>query len=394
MNRLIYMDNAATTSVKPEVVESMLPYFTEEYANPSSIYNFAQKTKNAVEDARTVIADMLSADKPNEIYFTAGGSESDNWALKAAAETFKDKGNHIITTKIEHHAILHTCEWLSKHGYEVTYLDVDEHGLVDTEEFRAAIRDNTIIASIMFANNEIGSVQPIKELGAIAHSNGVVFHTDAVQAFAHIPINVADMNIDMLSASGHKFHGPKGTGFLYLSNKVKIGSFIHGGSQERSRRAGTLNVPGIIGMAKAAELACKTMDKDSEHMAHIRDYMIDRISSEIPYAILNGDKEKRLPGNIHFSFRYVAAEPLLIMLDQKGICVSAGSACASGSIDPSHVLLATGVPKDIAKSSIRMTIGEDLTKEEADYAVDELKAVVERLRSMSPEYAEYIASQS
>ena len=236
MNRLIYMDNAATTSVKPEVVESMLPYFTEEYANPSSIYNFAQKTKNAVEDARAVIADMLSADKPNEIYFTAGGSESDNWALKAAAETFKDKGNHIITTKIEHHAILHTCEWLSKHGYEVTYLDVDEHGLVDTEEFRAAIRDNTIIASVMFANNEIGSVQPIKELGAIAHSKGVVFHTDAVQAFAHIPINVADMNIDMLSASGHKFHGPKGTGFLYLSNKVKIGSFIHGG--RRSREAG------------------------------------------------------------------------------------------------------------------------------------------------------------
>ena len=389
MSRLIYMDNAATTQVRPEVVESMIPYFTDNYANPSSIYNFAQKTKNAVEDARTVIADMLGADKPNEIYFTAGGSESDNWALKAAAEKFKDKGNHIITTKIEHHAILNTCKWLEKHGYEVTYLDVDDKGLVNVDEFSAAIKDTTIIASVMFANNEIGTIEPINELGAIAHSKGVIFHTDAVQAFAHVPINVKDMNIDMLSASGHKFHGPKGIGFLYLSNKVKIDSLIHGGSQERSRRAGTLNVPGIIGMAKAAELANASMSTDMEHVSEMRDYIIDRISSTIPYAVLNGDKDKRLPGNIHFSFRGVSAEPLLIMLDQKGICVSAGSACASGSIDPSHVLLAIGVPRDIAGSSIRMTIGEDMTKEDADYVVDELKAVVERLRSMSPDWAAF-----
>ena len=363
MDRLIYMDNAATTSVKPEVLNSMLPFFTDNYANPSSIYNFAQKSKKAVEDARTTIADIIGADKPNEIYFTAGGSESDNWALKAAAECFKDKGNHIITTKIEHHAILHTCEWLEKHGYEVTYLDVDSNGLVDIDEFCAAIKDTTIIASIMYANNEIGTIEPIKELGAAAHSKGVIFHTDAVQAFAHIPVNVKDMNIDMLSASGHKFHGPKGTGFLYISNSVKIGSFIHGGSQERSRRAGTLNVPGII-------------------------------SADIPYAILNGDRYKRLPGNIHMSFIGAASELLLIMLDQKGICVSAGSACASGSVDPSHVLTAIGVDKNIARNSVRMTIGEDLTKEEADYVVEELKAVVERIRSMSPEYAQFIAKKS
>ena len=393
MDRLIYMDNAATTSVKPEVVNVMLPYFTDNYANPSSIYNFAQKTKNAVEDARTIIAKMIGADKPNEIYFTAGGSESDNWALKAAAEHFKDKGNHIITTRIEHHAILHTCEWLEKHGYEVTYLDVDSNGLVNPKDFSAAIKDTTIIASVMFANNEIGTIEPIKELGAIAHSRRVVFHTDAVQAFAHIPIDVKDMNIDMLSASGHKFHGPKGVGFLYLSNKVKIGSFIHGGSQERSRRAGTLNVPGIIGMAEAARLSDMNMEKDMKYVSDMRDYIINRIEDEIPYAILNGDRKNRLPGNMHFSFIGVPAEPLLIMLDQKGICVSAGSACASGSIDPSHVLLAIGVGKDVARSSVRMTIGEDITKEDADYVIDELKKVVERLRSMSPEYAEFIAGQ-
>lgn len=394
MDRLIYMDNAATTSVKPEVLNSMLPFFTDNYANPSSIYNFAQKSKKAVEDARTTIADIIGADKPNEIYFTAGGSESDNWALKAAAECFKDKGNHIITTKIEHHAILHTCEWLEKHGYEVTYLDVDSNGLVDIDEFCAAIKDTTIIASIMYANNEIGTIEPIKEIGAAAHSKGVIFHTDAVQAFAHIPVNVKDMNIDMLSASGHKFHGPKGTGFLYISNSVKIGSFIHGGSQERSRRAGTLNVPGIIGMAEAARLEAMNMEKNMKYVSGMRDYIIERISADIPYAILNGDRYKRLPGNIHMSFIGAASELLLIMLDQKGICVSAGSACASGSVDPSHVLTAIGVDKNIARNSVRMTIGEDLTKEEADYVVEELKAVVERIRSMSPEYAQFIAKKS
>lgn len=290
MSKFIYMDNAATTAVRQEVVDAMVPYFTESYANPSSVYSFAQKTKNDMEEARETIASILGAAKPNEIYFTGGGSESDNWALKAAAEAFKSKGNHIITTKIEHHAILHTCEWLEKHGYEVTYLDVDEYGKVDPIEFEAAIKDTTILASIMFANNEIGTVEPIKELGAIAHSKGVIFHTDAVQAFAHIPINVQEMNIDMLSASGHKFHGPKGIGFLYVSNKVKIGSFIHGGSQERSRRAGTHNVPGIIGMAKAASIANTNMSENIKNISAIRDHIIDRVLAEIPYSRVNGDR--------------------------------------------------------------------------------------------------------
>ena len=393
MNRLIYMDNAATTSVKPEVVESMLPYFTEEYANPSSIYNFAQKTKNAVEDARAVIADMLSADKPNEIYFTAGGSESDNWALKAAAETFKDKGNHIITTKIEHHAILHTCEWLSKHGYEVTYLDVDEHGLVDTEEFRAAIRDNTIIASVMFANNEIGSVQPIKELGAIAHSKGVVFHTDAVQAYGQLPINVDELNIDMLSSSGHKLNGPKGIGFLYIRKGVKIRSFIHGGAQERKRRAGTENVPGIVGYGVAAERAARTMKERTAKEIELRNHLIDRVLAEVPYTRLNGHRTDRLPNNANFSFQFVEGESLLIMLDMDGICGSSGSACTSGSLDPSHVLLAIGLPHEIAHGSLRLTLSEETTMEDIDYVVDCIKKIVARLRSMSPLYEDFIKKQ-
>ena len=393
MDRLIYMDNAATTSVKPEVLNSMLPFFTDNYANPSSIYNFAQKSKKAVEDARTTIADIIGADKPNEIYFTGGGSESDNRALKAAAEAFKSKGNHIITTKIEHHAILHTCEWLEKHGYEVTYLDVDEYGKVDPKEFEAAIKDTTILASIMFANNEIGTVEPIKELGAIAHSKGVIFHTDAVQAFAHIPINVQEMNIDMLSASGHKFHGPKGIGFLYVSNKVKIGSFIHGGSQERSRRAGTHNVPGIIGMAKAASIANTNMSENIKNISAIRDHIIDRVLAEIPYSRVNGDRTDRLPGNVHFCFRFIEGESMLIMLDQKGICGSSGSACTSGSLDPSHVLLAIGLPHEIAHGSLRLSLGEDATIEDADYVVDELKGIVERLRSMSPLYEDFVKEQ-
>ena len=393
MDRLIYMDNAATTSVKPEVLNSMLPFFTDNYANPSSIYNFAQKSKKAVEDARTTIADIIGADKPNEIYFTAGGRESDNWALKAAAECFKDKGNHIITTKIEHHAILHTCEWLEKHGYEVTYLDVDSNGLVDIDEFCAAIKDTTIIASIMYANNEIGTIEPIKELGAAAHSKGVIFHTDAVQAFAHIPINVQEMNIDMLSASGHKFHGPKGIGFLYVSNKVKIGSFIHGGSQERSRRAGTHNVPGIIGMAKAASIANTNMSENIKNISAIRDHIIDRVLAEIPYSRVNGDRTDRLPGNVHFCFRFIEGESMLIMLDQKGICGSSGSACTSGSLDPSHVLLAIGLPHEIAHGSLRLSLGEDATIEDADYVVDELKGIVERLRSMSPLYEDFVKEQ-
>ena len=392
MSKLIYLDNAATTQVYPEVLQEMLPYFSEVYSNPSAIYSFASESKKAVDKARTSVAGLINA-KTDEIYFTGGGSESDNWALKAAAEAFKSKGNHIITTKIEHHAILHTCEWLEKHGYEVTYLDVDEYGKVDPKEFEAAIKDTTILASIMFANNEIGTVEPIKELGAIAHSKGVIFHTDAVQAFAHIPINVQEMNIDMLSASGHKFHGPKGIGFLYVSNKVKIGSFIHGGSQERSRRAGTHNVPGIIGMAKAASIANTNMSENIKNISAIRDHIIDRVLAEIPYSRVNGDRTDRLPGNVHFCFRFIEGESMLIMLDQKGICGSSGSACTSGSLDPSHVLLAIGLPHEIAHGSLRLSLGEDATIEDADYVVDELKGIVERLRSMSPLYEDFVKEQ-
>ena len=313
--------------------------------------------------------------------------------LKEYTGVLKEYDKDNITIEIEHHAILHTCEWLEKHGYEVTYLDVDEYGKVDPIEFEAAIKDTTILASIMFANNEIGTVEPIKELGAIAHSKGVIFHTDAVQAFAHIPINVQEMNIDMLSASGHKFHGPKGIGFLYVSNKVKIGSFIHGGSQERSRRAGTHNVPGIIGMAKAASIANTNMSENIKNISAIRDHIIDRVLAEIPYSRVNGDRTDRLPGNVHFCFRFIEGESMLIMLDQKGICGSSGSACTSGSLDPSHVLLAIGLPHEIAHGSLRLSLGEDATIEDADYVVDELKGIVERLRSMSPLYEDFVKEQ-
>lgn len=391
MSKFIYMDNAATTAVRQEVVDAMVPYFTESYANPSSVYSFAQKTKNDMEEARETIASILGAAKPNEIYFTGGGSESDNWALKAAAEAFKSKGNHIITTKIEHHAILHTCEWLEKHGYEVTYLDVDEYGKVDPIEFEAAIKDTTILASIMFANNEIGTVEPIKELGAIAHSKGVIFHTDAVQAFAHIPINVQEMNIDMLSASGHKFNGPKGIGFMYIRKGVKIRSFIHGGSQERSRRAGTHNVPGIVGMAKAASLAVEQMNERMAYETKLRNHLIERVLNEIPYVRLNGHRTNRLPNNANFCFRFIEGESMLILLDQNGICGSSGSACTSGSLDPSHVLLAIGLPHEIAHGSLRLTLSEKTTMEDIDFTVDKLKEIIERLRSMSPLYADFVA---
>lgn len=389
---MIYLDNAATTAVKPEVLEAMMPYFTENYSNPSSVYSFAQESHGVVDEARDTIARLLHA-KGNEIYFTGGGSESDNWAIKAVADAYKEKGKHIITSKIEHHAVLHTCEFLEKHGFEVTYLNVDENGLVSPEELEKAIRPDTILVSIMFANNEIGTVEPIKELAETAHKHGVLFHTDAVQAFAHVPIDVKNMEIDMLSASGHKFHGPKGIGFLYISNKVKIGSFIHGGAQERGRRAGTLNVPGIVGMAKAAELAHQAMDENVAKEIKVRDHIIERISSEIPYAKLNGDRVNRLPNNINFSLRFVEGESVLIMLDQKGICASSGSACTSGSLDPSHVLLAIGLPHEIAHGSLRITISEDTTIEEADYTVDELKGIIERLRNMSPLYEDFVRQQ-
>ena len=393
MGKMIYLDNAATTKTAPEVVEAMLPYFTEMYGNPSSIYDFASKSKEGVSKARGQIADALGA-KKEEIYFTAGGSESDNWALKATFEAYKSKGNHIITTKIEHHAILHTCEYLEKErGAKITYLDVDENGIVSPEAVEAAIRPDTILVSVMFANNEIGSIQPIKEIGEIAHKHGVLFHTDAVQAFGQVPINVDEMNIDMLSSSGHKLNGPKGIGFLYIRKGVKIRSFVHGGAQERKRRAGTENVPGIVGLGKAVELAMASMDQRMKQETELRDYAISRIEKEIPYCRLNGDRVKRLPNNINFSFQFVEGESLLIMLDMKGICASSGSACTSGSLDPSHVLLAIGLPHEIAHGSLRMTLGADTTKEDIDYTVDQLKEIVAHLRSMSPLYEDFIKKQ-
>lgn len=392
MDRLIYLDNAATTKVDHEVFEAMKPYFEEVYGNASSMYSFAGKARKAVDDAREVIADYLGA-KAREIYFTAGGSESDNWALKAVAYAKKEKGKHIITSKIEHHAILHTCEYLEKNGFEVTYLDVDEHGLVSIEKLKQAIREDTILISIMFANNEIGTIEPIKEIGAVAHEHGIVFHTDAVQAYGHVPINVDEMNIDLLSASGHKINGPKGIGILYIRDSVKIGAFVHGGAQERGRRAGTHNTPGIVGFAKATELAVQNMEKRADHERKLRDYLIDRVLKEIPYSRLNGHPTKRLSNNANFCFRFIEGESLLIMLDQKGICGSSGSACTSGSLDPSHVLLAIGLPHEIAHGSLRLTLSEKTTKEEIDYTVDQLKQIVDRLRNMSPLYEDFIKGE-
>ena len=337
MDKLIYLDNAATTKTAPEVVEAMLPYFTEFYGNPSSIYSFAAESKKAVTDAREKIADSLGA-KSNEIYFTAGGSESDNWALKATAEAYANKGKHIITSKIEHHAILHTCEALEKKGYEITYLDVDEYGVVKLDELKKAIREDTILISVMFANNEIGTIQPIKEIGQIAREKGILFHTDAVQAYGHVPINVDECNIDMLSASGHKLNGPKGIGFMYIRKGVKIRSFVHGGSQERSRRAGTENVTGIVGFGKAVELAFANLQERNKKETQLRDYLIEKIEKEIPYSRLNGHRQQRLSNNVNFSFQFIEGESMLIKLDFAGICSSSGSACTSGSLDPSHVL--------------------------------------------------------
>ena len=388
--KTIYLDNAATTQTYPEVLDAMLPFFTEHYGNPSSIYSFAGEAGKAVDEARRTIASAIGADA-SEIYFTGGGRESDNWALKATAEAYASKGKHIITSKIEHHAILHTCEWLAKYGIEVTYLDVDENGLVSPEALKAAIRPDTILVSIMTANNEIGTIEPIAELGRIAHEAGALFHTDAVQAFGHIPINVDEMNIDMLSASGHKFNGPKGIGFMYIRKGVKIRSFIHGGSQERSRRAGTHNVPGIVGMAKAASLAVEQMNERMAYETKLRDHLIERVLNEIPYVRLNGHRTNRLPNNANFCFRFIEGESMLILLDQNGICGSSGSACTSGSLDPSHVLLAIGLPHEIAHGSLRLTLSEKTTMEDIDFTVDKLKEIIERLRSMSPLYADFVA---
>ena len=387
--KMIYLDNAATTRTDPKVVEAMLPYFTEYYGNPSSVYEFSGISKKAVTDAREILARSIGA-KTQEIYFTAGGSESDNWAIKAAAEAFGKKGKHIITSKIEHHAVLHTCEYLEKQGYEVTYLDVDEDGMVKLDELRNAIRPDTILISIMFANNEIGVIEPIREIGEIAKEHGIPFHTDAVQAYGHVPINVDEYHIDMMSASAHKINGPKGIGFLYIRTGVKIRSFIHGGAQERKRRAGTENVPGIVGFGKAAEIAMASMEERSRQEAQLRDYLMEKVLAQVPYTRVNGHRTRRLPNNCNFSFQFIEGESLLIMLDMEGICGSSGSACTSGSLDPSHVLLAIGLPHEIAHGSLRLTLSQENTKEEMDYVADQITRIVERLRNMSPLYEDFI----
>ena len=386
---MIYLDNAATTKTAPEVVDAMLPYFSEYYGNASTIYSLGAESKKAMDHARQTIADSLGA-KPEEIYFTAGGSESDNWALKATAEAYASKGKHIITTKIEHHAILHTCEYLEKRGFEITYLNVDRDGLISLDELKAAIRPDTILISVMFANNEIGTIEPIAEIGEIAKEHGVLFHTDAVQAYAQVPINVDEMHIDMLSASGHKLNGPKGIGFLYIRKGVKIRSFVHGGAQERSRRAGTENIPGIVGLGAAVERAMRIMDSKTRKEIELRDYLIGRLENEIPHCWLNGHRTKRLPNNINFSFLFIEGESMLIMLDMKGICASSGSACTSGSLDPSHVLLAIGLRHEMAHGSLRLTLSHENTKEEMDTVVRELKVIVDRLQAMSPLYEDFI----
>ena len=389
MNKLIYLDNAATTKTAQEAVDAMLPYFTEYYGNASSIYSLGAESKKAMTEAREEIAGSIGA-SAQEIYFTAGGSESDNWALVATAEAYESKGKHIITSKIEHHAILHTCEYLEKRGFSITCIDVDEKGVLKLDELKKAIRPDTILISVMFANNEIGTIQPIKEIGEIAKEHDILFHTDAVQAFGQIPINVDELHIDMLSASGHKLHGPKGIGFLYIRKGLKLRSFIHGGAQERKRRAGTENVPGIVGLGKAVSIAVETMDERIKHETEVRDYMIEKIKKTIPYCRLNGDRTKRLPNNVNFSFQFVEGESLLIMLDMEGICASSGSACTSGSLDPSHVLLAIGLPHEIAHGSLRMTLSEETTIEDADYVIDKLQGIVAKLRSMSPLYEDFV----
>ncbi len=390
---MIYLDNAATTKTRPEVVEAMLPYFTEFFGNPSSVYTFSTKSKEAVTRAREIIADSLGV-KSNEIYFTAGGSEADNWALVAAAEAYGSKGKHIITSKIEHHAILHTCEYLEKRGYEVTYLDVDENGVVKLDELKKAIRPDTILISIMFANNEIGTIEPIKEIGAIAREHGILFHTDAVQAYGHVPISADEYNIDMLSASGHKINGPKGIGFLYIRKGVKIRSFIHGGAQERRRRAGTENVPGIVGFGKAVQLAMEEMEERAEKEIRMRDYLMEKVLKEVPFTRINGSRTNRLPNNINFAFQFIEGESLLIKLDMAGICGSSGSACTSGSLDPSHVLLAIGLPHEIAHGSLRLTLSEENTMEEMDITAEKIKEIVAYLRELSPLYEDYMKKHS
>lgn len=390
MNKKIYyFDHAATTYVKPEVFDAMKPWFTEFFGNPSSIYSLGRESKKAIEEARAQIAWCLNAHH-TEVFFTGSGTEADNWAIKGVAFANRNKGKHLITSVIEHHAVLEAFEYLRKEGFEVTYLPVDENGLINPEDLKKEIRPDTTLVSIMYANNEIGTVQPIRELAAIAHEKGVVFHTDAVQAMGNIPVDVKELGVDLLSLSAHKFYGPKGVGALFVKKGVKLDSFMHGGAQERSRRAGTENVPGVIGMAAALKLATEKIEAYNQHLHRLSEKLIDKVLERIPHVRLNGDREKRLPGNVNFSFRFIEGESLLLMLDMKGIQASSGSACTSGSLDPSHVLLAIGLPHEIAHGSLRITFGEKNTEEEVDYLVDSLEEIVGKLRAMSPLYEDFI----
>lgn len=389
MNKVVYMDYAATTFVKPEVLDEMIPFFTEKYGNPSSFYGISRETKMAVDKARSRVAKALNCDL-NEIYFTGGGSEADNWALKGIALAHRNKGNHIITTKIEHHAILHACEYLEKHGFEVTYLDVDKEGFVDLEQLTNAITDKTILVSVMFANNEIGTIQPIKEIGEICRKRKIFFHTDAVQAVGNIEIDVKEMNIDLLSLAGHKIYGPKGVGVLYIRKGIKIDNLIHGGGQERARRAGTENIPGIVGLGKAIELASENLKEHAEKMTYLRDKLIDGLL-KIPHTRLNGSNGgKRLPGNVNVCFEFIEGESILLSLDFEGVCASSGSACTSGSLDPSHVLLAIGLPHEIAHGSLRLTLGDKSTEEDVDYVLEIIPPIIKRLRDMSPLWEDFL----
>lgn len=390
--KIVYMDYAATTYTKKEVLDEMMPYFTEKFGNPSSVYTFARNSRSAVEESREKAAKAIGA-LTDEIFFTAGGSEADNWALKGIAFANKNKGNHIITTKIEHHALLHTCQYLEKQGFEVTYLDVDEYGMISLDELEKAINDKTILISIMFANNEIGTIQPIEKIGEIAKKHGVYFHTDAVQAVGNVNIDVKNMNIDLLSMSGHKFYGPKGIGALYIRKGVRIENLIHGGAQERKRRAGTENLPGIVGLGKAIELATSDIDGHNKKITALRDRLLKGIMDNIPYTKLNGHPEIRLPGNINVSFHFIEGESLLLLLDQFGICGSTGSACSSGSLDPSHVLLSIGLPHELAHGSLRLTLGDGVCEEDIDYVLDALQKIVKRLRDMSPLYENFLKSE-
>lgn len=385
MNKLIYMDNAATTAMTKEVVEAMLPFMTEKYGNPSSVYSLGSEARVAVEEARESIANHLGAES-KEIFFTGCGTESDNWAIKGTAYKLKDKGNHIITSKIEHHAVLHTCQYLEKQGFEVTYLDVDEDGVVDLEQLKNSIKEETILITIMYANNEIGTIQPIKEIGEIAKEKNILFHTDAVQAVGHLNIDVKEENIDMLSLSAHKLHGPKGVGVLYIKKGVRIDNLLEGGAQERRKRAGTENVAGIVGLAKAMDMAYDNLEEKNEKLISLRDKLINEIETRIDHVKLNGHRTKRLPGNVNISFEFIEGESLLLSLDMMGIAASSGSACTSGALDPSHVLMAIGLTHEIAHGSLRLSLGDFNTEEEINYVVDQLEIIVDRLRKMSPLY--------